>query len=423
MDQTVAIIGYGTAAVNAAIALRQAGYRGFIRVFSNTALAPYSPILTSYYAAGKISYDGCFPWGADQIVLLDLDVHDNCPVTRLDVEEHALECARGVFSYDKCLIASGASPMIDGFPSVRGIDPLVLRTMDDAVRLKEALTRQDGARVLVSGTSMVALKAVEACLEREAEVTLLGRGSHILRHSALPEVAAAFESCLVARGVELRLGDTALSAELTSSGSIGVRFSSGEQDSFTALLIAHGMRPNLQFLVPGALQGDLGVLVDAHMRTSDPDVFAAGDVAQAADLVTRKYLPAGLWREACLQGACAGRAIAADLAGEHVSRATAYPGSLRTNSIAVCEATLLAGGSVEPGSSRRVELETWDFGIVGRVFEGIADGTGQPARRLVGYNVFSPDCKPGDAAYDEAEQLLRQLKIDLISLGSLREHL
>jgi NADPH-dependent 2,4-dienoyl-CoA reductase/sulfur reductase-like enzyme len=415
VNQTVAVIGYGTAAINAAIALRQAGYRGCIRVFSATDLPPYSPILTSYYAAGEISYEDCFPWDAEQIALLDLDVRSNCPVMRLDAKEHLLETSYGVFSYDKCLIASGASPMVKGFPAIGGYDPLVLRTMDDARRFKEALTQIASPRVLVSGTSMVALKAVEACIERGARVTLLGRGSHILRHSALVEVAEAFEQSLASRGVELRFDQAVLQAGLKESGLIEAEFSSGDSDLFTSILIAHGMRPNLQFLSPDSLEGDLGVLVDANMRTSDPDIFAAGDVAQAADLVTRTYLPSGLWREACLQGACAGRAIAADLAGVEVPRDAAYPGSVRNNSISVCGATLLAGGSVRLGSDRQVELEKWDFGLVGRIYAARDDNDAAPTRHLVGYNVFSPDCKPGDAAYDEAEQLLRQLKIDLIN--------
>ena len=69
----VAIIGYGVAGVNCAIALRCAGYTGPIRVFSATSTPPYSPILTSYYAGGEKSYEECFPWTEAELVDLDLD--------------------------------------------------------------------------------------------------------------------------------------------------------------------------------------------------------------------------------------------------------------------------------------------------------------------------------------------------------------
>ena len=82
--QVVAIIGYGTAGVNAAMALRSSGYEGTIRVFSDTDMPPYSPILTSYYAGGEKAYEECFPWSDAELADLDLEVIAQCPVEQLD---------------------------------------------------------------------------------------------------------------------------------------------------------------------------------------------------------------------------------------------------------------------------------------------------------------------------------------------------
>ncbi|MBQ1450747.1 MAG: FAD-dependent oxidoreductase, partial [Eggerthellaceae bacterium] len=95
--------------------------------------------------------------------------------------------------FSKLLIATGAHPVVPGFPNLETYRPHVLRTMEDADRLREALACKPHARVLVSGTSMVGLKVVEACLDRKVDVTMLGRSPHILRSSAHPVVAERLE--------------------------------------------------------------------------------------------------------------------------------------------------------------------------------------------------------------------------------------
>ena len=203
----VAVIGYGTAGVNAVIALRDAGYDGPIRVFSDTGIAPYSPILTSYYAGGEKTYEECFPWGPEQLDELDAEVLPDCPVCGLDVAGHMVRTPQGDYPYSKCIIATGASPTCAGFPEVEGdpdYRPLVLRSMDDAERLKCAIEDPACKRILVSGASMVALKTLEACLNRGLDTTLVGMNPHVLDMNALPATAERFERGLREKGVTAR---------------------------------------------------------------------------------------------------------------------------------------------------------------------------------------------------------------------------
>ena len=93
--QVVAIIGWGTAGVNAAIALRAAGYTGAIRAFSDTDIPPYSPILTSYYAGGEKTYDECFPWSADELAELEVEVVSGSRVIELDCAAHRIVTEAG----------------------------------------------------------------------------------------------------------------------------------------------------------------------------------------------------------------------------------------------------------------------------------------------------------------------------------------
>ena len=419
----VAIIGYGTAGVNAAIALRNAGYGGRIQVFSETDILPYSPILTSYYAAGEKTYEQCFPWEGEALADLGLEVMAGCPAVELDPDAHVIHTAQGDFPYAKCVVATGARPLVAGFPQAGGeggYEPLVLRTMEDAERFKAALEREDCRRVLVSGASMIALKSVEACLRQGVQVELVGRAGHVLDMSALPVAAERFERGLRAKGVGLRLGQTITAVKRVGEGkglavgSLEVMFSNGDVELYDEILVAHGMRSDLSFVKGGSLEIDRALVVDEFMRTSDPDVYAAGDVAQALELVSGEKRVLGIWRTAALQGACAGAAIAAEVAGNEPAAGTAYAGAISSNTIAVDGTLFISGGDVSSGEGREVELRETDDMTVACVYEVLADGADAGAsgatRRLVGFNVVCDRDEPGGLAYDVGAMLTMRIE-------------
>lgn len=432
MNKTVAIIGYGTAAVNAIIALRTSGFRGRIQVFSNTETLPYSPMMTSAYAAGTCEREGVFPWDACDLDQLDVCVVSNAPVTSINADAHTVVAGGNEYAYDACLIASGAHPVapalaqgaFDGFDAVK---PLALRTLEDAEALYNALNSGNDARVLVSGTSMVSLKAVDACLERDVDVTLLGRGEHIMRCTACDEIAVELENYLAEKGVDLRLSQVMEEAHPTENGQVRVTFSNGDVSDYSHVLFAHGIVPNLDFIPADALDQDVcdcsstdalaaGLPVDELMRTQLPDVYAAGDVARVLNKATGQRVVAGLWKEACVQGACAGRAMAAALQGEQPVSEARYNGFVPSNSITVGGAVVLSGGSMELSERRWMNVERRNGCVIVTVREA-ANGsvsadetTNAKNARLVGYNVFSDNADPATSlAYDEAAMLYRQM--------------
>lgn len=404
----VAIIGFGAAGVNAAIALRQAGYEGAVDVFSELDTLPYSPILTSYYAGGMKPYGECFPWTEEEIGALSLNVHDGMPVTGLDVQAHVVKTPQGDFPYSKCVIATGASPSTAGFPPDCGYDPLVLHSMADAERMKAALADPGCKRVLVSGASMVALKMVEACLAQGKQVTLVGMNPHVLDFNALPAAAERFEKRLGEKGVRFRLGQTISAVQVEEAEGhpegrvLKVTFSDGEAEEFDQVAVAHGMRGNLSFLAPGALDADKGLLVDEFMRTSDPDVYAVGDVAQALELTSGERRIVGIWKNAAVQGACAGRAIARELAGCAPDASEAFEGSISSNTIAVDGTLFLSAGTIDPGPDGEVEVREGEDMTVVYVYRPSDAGEG---RQLVGFNITSDTDVEGGVAYDTGAML------------------
>ena len=405
---TALLLGYGTASLNAAVALRSDGFAGKIVAVSSGTGAPYSPILSSYRAGGVKSAQECHPFSAEQLQGLGLELIEGDPVCTLDTAARCAVTASGKrLPYSACLIATGASPARGGFPACEGFEPKVLRTPEQAAALAESLQRAAASArsVLVSGSSMVALKAVEACLDRGVTPVLLARGEHILKKSALPQVAALFEEALAAQGVQLALGRRAVSARALPQGGVAVSFDDGSTREFADVLLAHGMRPNLSFIQPGSLACEQGLLVDEHLRCSVEGVYAAGDVAQVVNLCTGQRQIAGTWTEACAQGSAAGHAMAAYLCGREPSPAAAYPGFIPGNTVYVHGTTLISGGSVAPGSGTRCERVDFDNGCALCVYSG----SGAQAR-LQGFNVFCSKGKPGGTAYEYGAIYARRLE-------------
>jgi NADPH-dependent 2,4-dienoyl-CoA reductase/sulfur reductase-like enzyme len=288
-----------------------------------------------------------------------VEAHLRAAVVALDAWAHTVETADGCrMMYDRCLVATGASPVLPPIPGLEGPGVFTLRTMDDADRLRRAL--QAGARrALVLGASVVGLKAAEALRGRGLEVVLLDIAPHVLPLAAGEACARRIEACLAENGVGLRLGCEAVSvATDRGSGMAGIRGTSGrglqvELSDGSAVhadlvVVATGVRPNLDFIKPGHVERDVGLVVDDYLRTSAPDLFAAGDVAEAPNLLTGRPEIVGLWANACLQGRTAGRNMAAAAArspgadgaaaetdggapAAGAAAAEAYPGSVPGN--------------------------------------------------------------------------------------------
>lgn len=425
--QVAAIVGWGTAGVNAAIALRGAGYAGVIRAFSDADILPYSPILTSYYAGGEKTYEECFPWSAEALAELNVEVVPNARVAKIDAAAQRIVTEAGAeYAYDVCLVAVGARPTTVGFPQDCGYEPLVLRTMDDAARMKAAFESAACRRVLVSGASMIALKSVGAALNCGCAVSLVGVNDHILDFSALPAAAERFERGLAAKGVRMRFGQhiagvRVLDGADAEGGRLEVAFSGGDVERFDEIVVAHGVRSDLSLLEGSGIAVDRAIVVDDFMRTSAPHVFAAGDCAQATELVTGEKRVLGIWKTAALQGQCAGRAMAAELAGGEPARADAYRGAIMTNTIAVNGTLFISAGLVDPREIPGcvVDVEEADGMTVVRLYENAQDdvscegdvcieaGTSEigPGARLVGFNVVADVDEPGGTAYDVGAML------------------
>lgn len=270
-----------------------------------------------------------------------MHAHLGSPVVELDTERQEIRASNGVsLQYSRCLVASGASPYLPPVTGIKGEGVYTMRTLEDALRLRQAL-KTNPHRALVVGASMVGIKLVEVFYEAGMEVCLADLAPQVFPLAASPECAEIITRYLEGKGIKLRLGAGIAGIETAKHG-LKAYFSDHEGSEEADLaVIAIGVRPNLQFLDPAQVKIDKGLVVDDHLRTSAPNLYAAGDVAQGTNLLSGEKENIGLWANASYQGRTAGR----NMAGV----ADVYLGSIPHNIIYFMDMVFVGMGDVHRG--------------------------------------------------------------------------
>ena len=322
MHRRLLIIGSGGAAVSAAKAARLSGHEGEISLVSDADEGAFNPMLAPYYLKGHIPWEGCFPFGPDFYRAYDITCSFGVPVESLDAVNQAVMLAGGErLSYDRCLIATGASPVIPPIPGLKDSPrAFVLRTAASVRSLERIISTSK--RAVVLGASFVGLKVAEILKKRGMEVILLDVVDQVLPRGAHPQAAALLKTYFEEKGVEVRLDCTMEGMEGARKGVV-CRFSDSIIEEADFVVLCTGVRPNIDFVNPDQVDLDQAILVDEQMRTSAPNLYAAGDVSQGANLLSGRRECFGTWQSACLQGRTAGQ----NMAGREAS----YYGSIQEN--------------------------------------------------------------------------------------------
>lgn len=310
-DERILIVGGGPAAQAAAGAYREAGGTGAVTILAREPDPPYErPPLTKDFLRGES--------GRDALPLADpgwyeergIELRTRTKVCALDLAGLLVRTAVGEeIPFDRALLATGAEPLV---PSIPGADAPTVQTMrriGDAERLAE-LGRGD--RALVVGSGFIGCEAAASLAMRGVEVTMATLEAAPQVDRLGPEVAARIAEWLEARGVEL-LPEAEL-AEVRGAGdrSARVAFADGYATVVDRVVLALGVERGDGLAAAAGLPVEDGVQVDATMRTPDPRVFAAGDVAFAFNGAAGRRLRVEHWGEALAMGAVAGRTLAGE---------------------------------------------------------------------------------------------------------------
>jgi len=319
--ERLVILGNGGAAIAAARAARTSGHNGEIHIVSDTNTPAFNPMLSPYYLKRIIPWENCFPFGQRFYNDYAVHLHGDSPVESLDTARQQVTLARrGKLSYDKCLIATGASPFIPPIPGLRSSPrSLPLRTASSVRSLEKAIG--SAQRMLVLGASLVGLKVAEILRKRGIDVILLDVVDQILPRNAHPSSAALLAAYFEEHGVHVRLG-CALEGMEGATDRVTCHFPEGILEEVDFVAVCTGVRPNLDF-VRDQVEIKQAVVADEGMRTSIANLYAAGDVSQGINPLSGEYEWLGTWGNACIQGRVAGY----NMAGLDI----ACPGSIQQN--------------------------------------------------------------------------------------------
>lgn len=312
-----AIIGFGCAGYHALEAIRDAGCNAEVDIYSDTQLPPYNPMLTTYYAAGRLPYEGMFPFGTMEEIAgrLKADFITDTHVKAVKALDKVVVTDDGnEKKYDKILIASGASAFVPGsFADLKGA--FCMRTVEDAVKLHNAIAARDYKDAVVVGASMVGIKVAELLYKKGAHVTLADMAPHIFALAAYPEVSEIIEERIQEMGIDIAFGQaiTAADEHVDENGEVigyTVHLGDGSEIETELLVMNIGTRAATGIVNPEEIAVDRGIVVDERMRTSADGIYAAGDCCQGNNLQSGQTQIIGLWANAGVQGRVAGRNMA-----------------------------------------------------------------------------------------------------------------
>jgi 3-phenylpropionate/trans-cinnamate dioxygenase ferredoxin reductase subunit len=310
------IVGAGLAGAQAAEALRTEGFDGRILLIGEETERPYNrPPLSKDYLQGKSEKQKIYVhpegWYAGHDVELRLDSR----VTALDRAAHQLTIQGGErIRYDKLLLTTGSSPRRLSVPGHDLAGVLYLRGVQDCEAIKAAFAT--AKRVAIIGAGWIGLETAAAARAAAVDATVLEMAKLPLLGVLGPEMAEIYADLHAEHGVELAMGIEVAEIIGEDHRASGVRLADGSQIDADLVVVGVGITPNTELAETAGLTVDNGILVDEYLCSSDPDVFAAGDVANAYYPSLGRHLRLEHWSAALNQGPVA--------AANMVGRATAY---------------------------------------------------------------------------------------------------
>jgi len=357
MQQTqYLIVGASHAALAAVQAIRMHDTVGSVTVVSKDDALPYSPTVLPYVVSGRSDPNSVFLRDESYFSKHQVNYVKGAAVTGIAAVNKRVSLSSGEeIAYDKLLLATGAAPLLPPIPGLDAVNFHVLRTLGDAVKLRQALGQAQHAVVL--GAGLVGMHAAENLAKAGAQVTVVEMQPTVLAGYFDRDAAAIIEDVFAAQGVTLKLNNKVV--KLAPRGPSGAVVTLADAQQFEAglLLVSAGVAPVMDYLNGSGARTDRGILVDDSMHTSAEDIWAAGDVAQArdffgaADTDDGAKIINGILPDAVEQGKIAGMAMAGDPALKN------YPGGVPLNTYTFFGQQAISVGRQNQGEVAALEID------------------------------------------------------------------
>ncbi len=339
------IIGNGVAGIHAAETIRQFDPTGKITMISDEVFPPYCRPMISMVLEGAVPPEKIPIRPSSFYEEFKIEPVLGNRVSAVDVDNRVVSVNGQMVPFDRLLIATGADPRRI---KADGLDLKNIFFMRTESHVRQMLAALPAVRkALVLGGGLVGFKASYGLLRRGIQVTMLIRSGYPLSMQVDPEAGRMIWDELKAHGLDVRLGVEATAFEGKDTVS-RAHLSDGTLISCDMVVIGKGVFPARGFVPKEKIKVDAGIVVDEHMQTSAPGVFAAGDVAESADIARKTPWVNAIWPEAVAQGRIAG----VNMAG----RRTAYKGSLSRNVIRIFGMDVMTAGLITPPAAEGFDI-------------------------------------------------------------------
>jgi 3-phenylpropionate/trans-cinnamate dioxygenase ferredoxin reductase subunit len=308
-DQVFAIVGASLAGAKASETLREAGFTGRVVLIGDETERPYErPPLSKGYLAGSQERGEAFVHDAQWYSEHDIDLMLGVRATKLSPATRTLTLdGFEPLRYSKLLLATGSRVRHLDVPGADLAQVRYLRTLADADRLLEAM--RSAGNVVVIGAGWIGLETAAAARGHGANVTVVEMDSLPLRRVLGDEVATVYAELHRAHGVTFRFGSGVSEFRGMGGQLTGVVLSDGTELPADLAIVGVGITPAVELAETAGLAVDNGVLTDASLRTSDPDIYAAGDVANVDSPLLGRRIRVEHWANALNGGPAAARAM------------------------------------------------------------------------------------------------------------------
>ena len=349
------IVGNGVAGITAAQSIARADASAEVHVYGAEAYPYYQRPRLWQYLAGEVEQEDLYFRPLGWYASRGVQVHVDARVTDLDPAEHRIRLADGGWEgYDRLLLATGGRSFVPPFEGVDRKGVFALRSLDDALAIKRYADRVSSVAVI--GGGLLGLETARALVTPDRRVSVIELAPHLLPRQLDVTGAQVLQARLEAMGLNIQVG--AETHSIVGSGRLGgngraqgVRLKDGRTIEGEVVIVSTGIRSRIELAQEAGLEVNRGIVVDEHLRTSAPDVYAAGDAAEFKGIVYG-IIPAAIEQA---------RAVAANMAHGHATTgseaggAAAYQGTVPSTTLKVVGIDLTClGDSTADGEQVRV---------------------------------------------------------------------
>jgi len=329
------IVGGGTAGWNAVTTIREidGGESSIVLVSDEN---PYSRMVLPYYLAQEIGESHIFTAGESRLEELGVETRFGRRAVGLNPNDNKLILDDNEeIAYDDLLIATGSSALRPPIPGAEGPGVHSFWTLNQAREVADGLKL--GTRVAMIGAGFISFTILNALVKRGAELTIVEIAPRILPRMVDDMGARIIQAWLEERGVTIMAGVEVTAIEGCLGGEKVVKLKEGEDIEADLVIMATGIKTNLDWLEGSGIEVNQGIVVNDHLRSSESNVYAAGDVAEGPNCVTEAKAVHAIEPTAMEHG----RVVGANMAGVN----TVYSGSLLMNIVDVLDLEIASFGS------------------------------------------------------------------------------